>query len=254
MQMGQTPVMPLLTHMMEMGWVSCDSFAPLRGQGMPADLKARVQQRVRAQSAGRWELAMPVRPMSLEERLEGIFDRYKILSRETAAKEGVNFSQALELLRVWEYVGKVRRGYFVKGMSGAQFVRQREFDQVVRGLQDPDPLPVWLNAADPMQAWGSLIRHEEAERAFLCVPGNAVALVGGRVGAVLERRGEMLRIFERESAEEILVQLAQSVRMGQLFPEKRMLVLRKVDPAWGPMLEQAGFIREMHDYVLETRR
>lgn len=254
MQMGQTPVMPLLTHMMEMGWVSCDSFAPLRGQGMPADLKARVQQRVRAQSAGRWELAMPVRPMSLEERLEGIFDRYKILSRETAAKEGVNFSQALELLRVWEYVGKVRRGYFVKGMSGAQFVRQREFDQVVRGLQDPDPLPVWMNAADPMQAWGSLIRHEEAERAFLCVPGNAVALVGGRVGAVLERRGETLRIFERESAEEILVQLAQSVRMGQLFPEKRMLVLRKVDPAWEPMLEQAGFVREMHDYVLEIRR
>ena len=253
-QMGEVAVMPLLLRLMEMGLVSCDSFAPLRRQSAPAGLKARVHQRVRAQSAGRWELAQPVLPLSLEDRLEGIFDRYRILSRETAAREGVSFAEALELLRVWEYVGRVRRGYFVKGMSGAQFVRQGDFEKVTRALKAPSPMPIWLNAADPMQAWGGILKHEREERSFLCVPGSAVALVGGKVGAVLERKGETLRVFESESVGEILSQLVRSARMGQLFPEKRMIVLRKVDPGLGPALEEAGFVREMRDYVLELRR
>ena len=178
----------------------------------------------------------------------------QILSRETAAREGVSFAEALELLRVWEYVGRVRRGYFVKGMSGAQFVRQGDFEKVTRALKAPNPMPIWLNAADPMQAWGGILKHEREERSFFCVPGSAVALVGGKVGAVLERKGETLRVFESESVGEILSQLVRSARMGQLFPEKRMIVLRKVDPGLGPALEEAGFVREMRDYVLELRR
>ena len=38
---------------------------------------------------------------------------------------GMNLTwrEALEILRVWEYTGgRVRRGYFIEGMSGAQFI------------------------------------------------------------------------------------------------------------------------------------
>jgi ATP-dependent Lhr-like helicase len=92
-------------------------------------------------STGRWELSRPLIKRSIEDELELIFDQVLILCRETVRNiPGCNISwdAALEVLRMWEYTGRVRRGYFVSGMSGAQYIRAQDFEQVTRALDRPE--------------------------------------------------------------------------------------------------------------------
>lgn len=80
-----------------------------------------------------------------------------------------SYQQAMELLRIWEYTGRVRRGYFVEGMSGAQFIRKEEYEGITAVLKTPEDEVVWLNAWDPAQIWGKALEQPEG-RDFLNVP------------------------------------------------------------------------------------
>ena len=80
---------------------------------------------------GRFDLVRPLRLLTVQEHMTACFDRYLILCRETAAAYGMSWQDALSLLRVQEYTGQVRRGYFVEGLSGAQFIRKEDFEAVI---------------------------------------------------------------------------------------------------------------------------
>lgn len=67
----------------------------------------------------------------------------------------------MEILRIWEYTGRIRRGYFVEGMSGAQFVRGEDYDAVTGALREPDDHTVWLNGTDPALVWGKVLELPE---------------------------------------------------------------------------------------------
>lgn len=97
--------------------------------------------------------------------------------------------EALEILRVWEYTGRVRRGYFIEGLSGAQFIRKDDYEAVTALLQKSDEELIWLNASDPAQIWGKILKQPK-EREFMILPGTAVALLGGLPAAVLEKQGK----------------------------------------------------------------
>ena len=144
----------------------------------------------------------------------------------------------MELLRIWEYTGQVRRGYFVEGMSGAQFIRKEEYEGVTAALKAPEDGIIWLNAADPAQIWGKSLA-QPGDRDFLNVPGTAAALHCGRAAAVLERQGRILRVFEPHGLEQ-----------ARLFPELKRLIVREYPEGTGELLKKAGFSREMNDYVL----
>ena len=101
--------------------------------------------------------------------------------------------EALEILRVWEYTGRVRRGYFIEGLSGAQFIRKDDYEAVTALLQKSDEELIWLNASDPAQIWGKILKQPK-EREFMILPGTAVALLGGLPAAVLEKQGKTLRV------------------------------------------------------------
>ena len=62
-----------------------------------------------------------------------------------------------KFFRIWEYTGRIRRGYFVEGMSGAQFVRGEDYDAVTGALREPDDHTVWLNGTDPALVWGKVL-------------------------------------------------------------------------------------------------
>ena len=173
--------------------------------------------------------------------------RYGILCRETAAP--LPWGEALEMLRAWEFTGRVRRGYFVRGLSGAQFVLSEDLGTLTAYLEAPSPDALWLNAADPFQAWGRFLPHE-AGRSFLLVPGSAVCLIEGRAAAVLERQGERLRLLEPEKAEAALSSLTDAFRAGTLFPELDFLRCRQVEGADEDALRRAGFRREALDFIL----
>ncbi len=243
-----------LLSLLEKGLVCADSFVPVRQwlegeKSKRITARQRVNMKVKALKAGRWDVVRPVREQSMEERLEGCFDRSLIVCRETAAQWGFSWQEALAVLRIWEYTGRARRGYFVEGMSGAQFIREKDYVSVVRLLQRPEKKIVWVNAADPAQCWGKVLPHREG-RSFLNVPGSVVACFGGVPVAVLERQGKVLRVFEEEHQEKSLKLFAEEYKKGILFPAMKRIVVKEYPETAKEAFEGAGFIREMHDYVL----
>ena len=274
---GESAQEPLLA-LAQKGLVCADSFVPVRQwlnreKLAKAPVRQRVGARVMALSSGRWDLVRPTKPFRPERWLEKLLSEHFILCRETFrkpsfdpenAQDGRAFSwaDALRILGVWEYAGKVRRGYFVEGLSGAQFVRAEDYGAVMQALAAPEPEICWLNAADPAQVWGKCLPHEEG-RAFANVPFTAVALKEGRPVALLERKGRILRALEEESPErpsaesargdiweEALLRLAEAFRSGRLFPSLKRLVVKEYPGFAADAWKKAGFRREMQDYVL----
>ncbi len=270
-----------LLSLVEKGVVCADSFAPVRhllksGKLQKAAAGQRVRARVKALHAGRFELVRPLRELTLCEQMERCCDRYLILCRETAAAFGLSWQEALSVLRVQEYTGQMRRGYFVRGLSGTQFIRRKDFESVTSFLLRPQRELVWQSAADPMQLWGKILAHEEG-RAFLNVQGSAVALWGGLPAVVFEKQGRTLRILgdrtlpaegpdgeralpaegsasERalpaEGLDGALSLFAEEFCRGRIFGERKRIVVKEYPKEAVRALEKGGFVREMQDYVL----
>lgn len=243
------------------GLVCADSFVPVR-QWMnreklrKATARQRVNARVMALSAGRWDIVRPLKQKTGEELLEGCMREYILLSRETfgriASDELKTWREALDILSIWEYTGRVRRGYFIEGMSGAQFIGKEEYGSVTAALDAPDDSLIWMNASDPAQLWGKCLKQPEG-REFMNLPGTAVALLGGLPAAVFERQGKILRIFGEENTGDlnrIIKGFVKDFREKRLFPEQKRLILKEFPDGAGEALIKAGFLREMQDYVL----
>ncbi|MFQ7552796.1 MAG: hypothetical protein ACLRMZ_24005 [Blautia marasmi] len=156
------------------------------------------------------------------------------LSLHTDREQGSypDWKQALEVLRIWEFTGRVRRGYFVRGLSGAQFIRKQDYKGIVQALAHPDPQIIWLNAADPMQLWGKVLEHLEG-RSFLNVPGTAVALQGGIPVMVLERQGKVLRVLEDTDPKAVLKEFVLAFREKALFRIRRGSPSKSILQRWG---------------------
>jgi len=263
----------VLLRLAEKGLVCADSFVPVRqwqnqDKVKKAAARQRVNTRVMALSAGRWDIVRPVRKYGPEEWLELFFDENMILCRETFRKsvQAVSdspyarieedgkkwewsWTQALEILRVWEYTGRIRRGYFVEGMSGAQFVRSEDYDALTGALREPDGHVVWLNGTDPALVWGKVLEFPE-QCGFLAVAGTAVALKAGRPAAVMERQGRVLRVFDAHDMEEVMAEFVRAFKQGAIYPEQKRLVLKEYPAEAAEALQHAGYMREMKDYVV----
>ena len=245
-----------LLSLMEKGLVCADSFLPVRQwldreKAKKLSVRQLAGMRAKALRAGRWDVARPLAQTCLtaEKKLERCFNRNLIACRETVAACGLSWQDALSVLRIWEYTGQARRGYFVEGLSGAQFIRGSDYQAVVRLLQNPQQELCWVNAADPAQCWGKILAHQEG-RSFLNVPGNAAACYAGLPVAVMERQGKVLRIFEPDMAAQILELFVKEYRAGRIFPALNRIVVKEY-PQWAAgALAGAGFQREMRDYVL----
>ena len=240
-----------LKSLLARGLVRADSFLPVREMlaTESGNVKKTVRRRVRVMDAGRWSRVGALPQTSAEALVERLFDRFGIVCRETA---GADWNAVFGVLKHMEYAGKARRGYFVKGLSGAQFMRETDYSTITAQLRQPSGECIWLPAADPMQAWGAYLAHEEG-RAFLRVPGAAVALMDGAVVAVSEKQGETLRVFDDSGAPEALRALADAFRRGAIFPALPRLLIKKYPPTAAAHLEAAGFTREMLDYTLMRR-
>ena len=237
-RMGGREVSPYLFALVARGYVRHDSFAALRRA-----MEGRKV--VHMQLPGRWERACKLRVMTAGEKLEAAFAKCPILCRETISE--MTWGEALELLRSREMTGEVRRGYFVKGLGGAQFVRAEDFEWVSAALEAGGDEYICINAVDPAQMWGRVLAHEEG-REFMCVPGTAAVLHDGRVACIFERQGAAVRIFEE--GHEALAAFARAYRSGRIFTGKKKVCVTQYPKDAAKDLEKAGFTREMLDYVL----
>ncbi len=248
------PLREALFLLMEKGIVTADSFEPVRlwqnrKKLEKAVARQRVGARVKAFYAGRFDLVKPLRLFSIQEQMSLCFERYLILCRETAAACGLSFQEALSLLRVQEYTGQVRRGYFVEGLSGAQFIRKEDLEAVTAGLMNPPEDSLWLNASDPAQPFGKILPHAQG-RSFTNLPGTAAAFRNGLPAALFERQGKTLRVFAAEGLEELLLLFVEEYRKGRIFPARKRIVVTEYPEEAAKALSRSGFIREMQDYVL----
>lgn len=254
---GESAYDPLLS-LMEKGLVYADSFVPVRQwlerkktAGRTARQRAGI--RVKAMQAGRWDVVRPCLVPSMDALLDQGFRQNVILCRETAGMwlpgKDVLWKDALRALSIREYTGQARRGYFVEGMSGAQFMDSAAFAGQLRVLRRPSRQIIWVNAADPAQVWGKAIPHREG-RSFANVPGTLVALRSGRPVMLLERQGRGLRVWEEDAAAEGLLLFASLFASGRLYPGLKRVVVKEYPQSCRDALQAAGFLREMQDYVL----
>lgn len=244
----------ILLNLAEKGLVSADSFVPAR-QWMAREkqkkitVRQKVTARVKAMSAGRWEVLRPLKELTIEELLERLFDKVIIVCRETTTIQGASWNMALETLRVWEYTGRVRRGYFIEGLSGIQFIRTKDFEGVMTELVHPRDQVIWISAVDTAQPWGKSLPHMK-DRSFHNVAGTTVALRSGVPIAVFERQGKVLRIFDSSNLQEVLRIFSQDFKAYRILPKSKRITVKEYQTEAVDSLIGAGFSREMQDYVL----
>lgn len=234
------------------GLVTADSFIPVRhwldwDRLQKGTARQRVNARMKILSTGRWEAIRPLKPQTADALLDRNFDRSVILCRETV--QGISWSKALESLRIWEFTGRARRGYFVEGLSGIQFIREKDYGTTILTLEQPRNHLLWLNAIDPAQSWGKSLPHKP-DRKFQNLPGNIVALRSGVPVAVMERQGRSLRVFELDALEEAMLVFVQDYEESRILPSKPRIVIKDYPKEAIDALQRAGFHRELQDYVL----
>jgi ATP-dependent Lhr-like helicase len=204
---------------------SAPARTPRRGQQTPF----RSRRLVPPTAEGRWSLLETVKASRASSTEWGsaltsqLLSRHGVVTREAAASEGVpgGFSAVYPVLRAMEDAGRVRRGYFVAGLGGAQFAMPAALD-LLRSLRDEPETPktVLLSATDPASPYGSLVKwppggwcddiarvqgHEaaatgDAGRGAIRTAGAIVVLVNGHAAGYL-RRGERELLLMMPSTE-----------------------------------------------------
>jgi ATP-dependent Lhr-like helicase len=137
-----------------------------------------------------------------------LLTRHGVVTRETVAAEGVSggFSAVYDVLKAMEESGRIRRGYFVGGLGGAQFALPAAVD-LLRSFRDvpEEPRRAIIAATDPANPYGAVIKWSfdagaEEGRGPTRSVGGRVILVDGFAAGYL-RRGERELLLAAADAE-----------------------------------------------------
>lgn len=210
-------------------------------QGRYAEARRRVAERLvteaasqRAAAEGRWALVHRAGVLGAfrddaaraEALAKALLARHGLVARESLAREALpwDWGQLFPLFERMEMRGEVRRGYFVAGLSGAQFALPEAVEQL-RALSGaaPNATISLLNACDPANVAGGLegeagpfdgLRDPSAPALslrFSRVPSTHVALLAGRPVAVFADSGERITTSADASDEAITRAIAAYV-------------------------------------------
>ena len=192
-----------------MGLVSNDSLAPLRQVGAPKGRRSRAVE----SAAGRWFLVSSLlygKPNDTERLMawtQTLLERYGIVSREAAVCESIpgGFTPLYQTFKALEESGRVRRGYFVEGLSGAQFAWAQTVDRL---RSDPDPNaakePVVLSTVDPANPYGALLPWPSKTGRPRRASGTRIILVEGHPIFFIDKGGKKLISFPKAEEPDFL--------------------------------------------------
>lgn len=248
---GQTAA---LLSLARRGLVTADTYAPVRYlldekmiENQPA--KRRTMARVNVKLAGRWEALRPGKELPLQRQVNAAFARFTLLSRETAREADLPWAQALALLRLMEYQGRARRGYFIRELGGAQYVKAEDFTAFTAAMAAPEDTLIWLNAADPLQVIGKCLPGQN----FACLASSAVCLCKGEILVILERSGAVVKVLDFTRISPCMRAFVQAFQARRIYARQRRIVVREYPPDAAQAFLEAGFRRELGEYVLERR-
>lgn len=190
-----------------------------------------------------------------------LLERYAVVSREAALAEELpgGWSALQPVLAAMDDAGQVRRGYWVAGLSGAQYAQPGTIDRMRGHRGDDDrgdaPSLLVLTAIDPANPWGSLLPWPETTQADSRprrVAGAWVALVDGTPLLWLGAGGRQLVTF-RESDERRVALVPAALRALVAARRRRgrsAVVIERIDgepadaSALTASLLAAGWVRD----------
>jgi ATP-dependent Lhr-like helicase len=179
-----------------------------------------------------------------ETRAEAIarqwLDRYGIVTRDWWRRERptVPWRLIYRELRRLELRGEVRRGYFVRGLAGAQFTTAAAVDALRDAAADTDAPPVTMATSDPANVYALPLVVAPEDRPAIARPRGGGALLvtrRGRVVIAAEGRGRRISVSAeateddvRRAAESLVAHLTVPLPLGQ---RRRDLELETIDGA-----------------------
>jgi len=282
----------LLTALWDMVWageLSNDTLAPLRSRARAGSSKgarsfARRRPSLHGQlqlrragppsSEGRWSLLRPgLRAASETERATAVavqlLEQFGVVTREAIRSAGLpgGFTAYYPIFKAMEQAGKIRRGYFIAGMGGAQFGLVGAEDRM---REDPREQPVVILAAcDPANAYGAALPWPKRESGAKPqrIAGAHVLCMDGYLLAWLSRSEKTLLCFidppslaDPDHRERLAAALAKALvaLLHCSGGRRKAMLLSKIDEEFGnehwlaAALEQAGF-RKTADGLLRRR-
>ena len=208
---------------------------------------------------GRWSLVRTPRVLGpvVEEAAwaESIarqwLERYGVVSREIWRRErpAIAWRPIYQELKRLEFRGEVRRGYFVRGLSGAQFALPEAVESL-REAAPEDAEPVVISVTDPANVFALPLPQDPARDSFVRPRSRSALLVSiaGMVVMIAERRGERI-LIRPETSDEVVARAAKALVGDLLRRTKRDLTIETIDaqPAGGSKyldaFQRAGFRR-----------
>lgn len=194
------------------GLITNDTFAPLRNLGRrKVRAGAGRHGSAAALAGGRWsrvaDLLDDTRAGTERgvHRAQVLLDRYGVVTRAVGQAESLEggFAPLYRVLKAMEETGRVRRGYFIEGLPGAQFAYGAALERL-RTLRNDMDAPgvlsqvVMLAANDPANSYGALLPWPEntgIEARPRRAPGNWVVLVDGRLALWLSAGARQVLTF-----------------------------------------------------------
>ncbi len=228
--------------------ITNDTFAPLRSLRRPRSKSSRGRWRAgHALAGGRWSLVSSLVDDAVSDteialaRANMLLERYGIVSREAALAENIpgGFGPIYKVMSALEESGRVRRGYFVEGLSAAQFARPGIVDSLRLGRQEDEAVDIkasdisYLAVIDPANPWGNLLSWPETGGGPAAgqprrVAGAWLLLHAGKPLLYLSASGRQLITFPpnliasevRAAAFAALSRFPEKGRRGSLIIEK----------------------------------
>ncbi len=214
-------------------------------------VRQRVEQTTMTRTApqrwmGRWTLVQRFsimgKSVSAGERAarqaRQLLARYGIVTHECLENETGAWDWGLiyQELQRQEMRGEVRRGYFVQGLSGAQFVLPEVVEQL-RALRDAteEAAPVVLNACDPANLYGPAREGSDA-LTFTRIPSTWLVQVRGLPVLVANNAGTSMTAAP--GVDDGTLQRALKALLTHLSSFERRIIVE----TWNdePVLESAG--------------
>ncbi len=245
------------------GRITNDSLAPLRQRLRGGAREPGAPRHAHTTLAGgRWSLVADLLTpdIALTERAvawaEVLLNRYGIVSREAVRYEQAppGWGALRQALKAMEETGRVRRGYFVEGLSGVQYARPGAVEALRRETEATTGTVQMLAALDPANPYGALLPWPAAavrDATPRRLAGAWVVLVDGRLALYLQPGGHALFTFPAElDAPDTQIPLALAALKDLPPGGRRRVRLARIDgvavedsPLY-PRLIELGFVRD----------
>jgi ATP-dependent Lhr-like helicase len=247
------------------GQITNDTFLPLQSLGRRPRRPRRPGLTKKVE--GRWSMVRDLLDDDVTHterayaRAQMLLERYGIVSREAAAVDDLpgGFKGIYGVLKAMEETGRLRRGYYVEGLSATQFAYPGAVERLRASRYESDAGEVLtLAAVDPANPWGSLLpwpetRSNHGQRARR-VPGAWILLWEGTPALHLHVGGRAVLTFEPMENKVAATAVIEGL-IALTGHTRSSLRLARIDgePAvrspLGPQLLAAGFFADYNDLV-----